>query len=249
MPTTPVDAVRAAIAALDAEDWLGAARLCDPTSLALFHRDLVQQFAPASPPTPMSEDDVARLMPHVPREVAALIVAEQRRQADVPAALARELADVSTPDALRALAPDESFARWLAARSRRHQLERMAADGRMPRDVVERQLAAPPPARGRIVLGAVDDGASVAHVIFRHDPPLPPDWSAAIEEQHARRSPEEQAFVRDLRPLGQASIATCRRQPDGRWLLVAGTRFVGHETVAFDVLAQMPVPGAPEPDA
>lgn len=248
-PATPTAAVRAAIAALDAEDWPGAARLCDPTSLVVFHRHLVERLAPAEPLPELSADDYLQFVPQLPRELAEFVSAEHRRQSDSASALARELADVPTPQALRALTPEEAFARWLAGHARRHQLEQFATDGRAPRHVVERQLAAPAPPFHRVVLGAVDDGPAVAHVLYRRDPPHPAAWHEVLDARDAELTPGEQEFVRDIRPRRKPSVATCRRQPDGRWLVVAEHRFLGHDTVAYEVAAEIGGGGAPAPDA
>ena len=46
MHPDPVAVFRAAVAALNREDWAGASALCDPASLADVQRQLLVQFAP-----------------------------------------------------------------------------------------------------------------------------------------------------------------------------------------------------------
>ena len=56
---------------------------------------------------------------------------------------------------------------------------------------------------------------------------------AEAEARLARLDPEEQALERDLREHRGVEVATCRRQPDGSWRLIADERFLQRSGVFF----------------
>ena len=78
----PLALFDAALNALNAEDWRGAAQLCDPVSLRAFKRQLLERFTPDRPPRELTIEDLLRHTPDKPRQVAEYELAQHRRRAD-----------------------------------------------------------------------------------------------------------------------------------------------------------------------
>ena len=248
-PTDPAGAFRGTMHALAREDWMAAAAYFDPASLAAFRRRLLERFAPAEAPPPFTVEAYLRQQPDAPRAVAEYHVAQyERHAADRATHLGRELPGVDSLEALRALGPAEAFARWLEGQSPRHEFLRMAEASGVPRAAAERQLATkvdPGASAARFeALGSLPDGDRVAHVVYRPayrraegpGAPLSAGARAMLAEAEARLArlnPEEQALERDLRERRGAEVATCRRQPDGSWRLIADERFLQRSGVFF----------------
>jgi hypothetical protein len=135
---------RAAVAAVNAEDWDAAAALCDPVSLRAVHRQLLEQFAPREPHQPLTVDEYLRHSPEMPRAVAEYHVTQHQRLADPAERLRRALPGIVDAGALGALTPEQAFAVWLDGRSlhkvRYYGLWRPAAAPVRAR--LQRQLAA-----------------------------------------------------------------------------------------------------------
>lgn len=222
----PLDLFRAAVAAVNAEDWAAAAALCDPVSLRAFHRQLLAQFAPPEPRWQLTVEEYLRHSPEMPRDVAEYMVAQHRKHADPAERLRRELPGVPAVDALSALRPEQAFAAWLDGRSIRRQVEQLAADRRITRRAADLHATAPTEHYRYIALGAVLDGERVAHVLFRDafEPDQP--WSADAARWLADQPADEQDLARELRGRGHPQVATCRRQPDGSWRLIADHDFL-----------------------
>jgi len=128
----PSAVVRAVWDALNAEDWAAASALVDPVSLRMFVKDLRERLAPAVPQATLTAEDYLRMNSRMPRAVAEHYAEEARRQADPALRLQHELPGVESAEALRTMTPEEVFIRWLYGRSARRQLERLAAEGRIP---------------------------------------------------------------------------------------------------------------------
>jgi hypothetical protein len=232
----PIALFRAAVDALNAEDWSAAAALCDPVSLRAFHWQLVEQYAPSRPPRALTVEEYLRHAPETPIAVAEHVVAEHQRRADPIARLRLELPGVPSADALRAMPPEVAFAHWLDGKSFRRQVERLAAEGRISQRAAALHATAGSGGYRYVPLGAVPDGARVAHVLFRNafDPDEP--WSGESAAWLAARPSDEQALARELWGRGHPQSATCRLQPDGSWRLLADHDFLRVSSVhIFDV--------------
>jgi hypothetical protein len=226
--TDPVAVFRAAVAALNREDWAGAAALCDPASLADVQRQLLAQFAPRE----ITAEYYLRYWPRMPREVAEYHAAECRAQADPSRRLERELAGVPDVDALAAMRPEVVFAAWLAGRSPRRQFERQAAEGRASPGAVARALAGVGSSYDHVALGAVPEGEGLSHVLYR---PRVGGPTAPTRAPGLAGPPDaDEAIIRDLAWRVPPQIATCRRQPDGGWRLVATYDFLGVSSTFFE---------------
>jgi hypothetical protein len=224
----PIALFDAAIDALNREDWLAAARLCDPVSLRSFHRNLLAQVAPAMPVPQLTAEDLMRSSPEMPREVAEFQVAEFRRHSDPGERLRSELPSVPSIAALRELSPAEAFAAHLDGRSFRRQIEHMAERGHLSPEVAARAAAsAKGPLHRYVVLGAFEDGERIAHVLYRMRMDETAPWQGEMAAMVAALPDDEQTLMRDLTFRSHPHVATCRRQPDATWALLADHSFLG----------------------
>lgn len=223
---TPVEVFQQAVDALDREDFLAVARLCDPASLSLFKRHLLQQFAPQQNAWVPTVEWYLRNQPDMPREVAEYNVASHLRHMGESRRIDREVARVESYEALETLASDEAFARWLEARSPREQLRRYADSHAIAGEQADRALNdfAHLPFRVR-ALGAVERG-HVAYVVYTLDSREALDSDPTREAYLASLTDEERDFVGDV-ANGPIQPAPARRQPDGTWRLVADHDFMG----------------------
>jgi len=221
-PGDPLVLFDATLNALNAEDWRGAAQLCDPVSLRAFKRHLLEQFAPEKPARELTIEDFLRHTPDKPRQVAEYELAQHRRRVDLRRRLEEELPGVSSVDDLQQLDPAEAFARWLDGRSVRRQVERQIADARSPHAMdgaaLRRYRAAYTP------LGVVFEGPRLAHVMYRHDFGLMADTPEGAKWL-AKRPPDEQELARETRGHLRPNAVTCRLQSDATWMFIADHSF------------------------
>ena len=223
--TDPLAVFQAALEAINSEDWRGAARLCDPISLRHFHRGLLAHCAPAEPVPGLTVEDLLRHQPDMPREAAEYEVAQHRKHTDPAARLRQDLPSVASVAELHDLPPLDAYAAWLEGRSFRRQIERLAASGR-----ISVKLASLPPEAMMVrhtAIGALNDGDRVAHILYRDRFDENAEWTADAAASIAHLPADEQAFVRDQWQRGHPRVATCRRQPDGTWALIAEDSFLG----------------------
>jgi hypothetical protein len=94
--TNPIQLFQAIVDRLDAEDWSGAAGLCDPASLSAFRRQTVEQFPPNDRTRPVTADEYMRISPDMPREMAEYN-AKQSQQTSAPAARLSGDGDTNEP--------------------------------------------------------------------------------------------------------------------------------------------------------
>jgi hypothetical protein len=225
----PLDLFRAAVSALNREDWRGVAALCDPASLSAFRRRMIEQLAPSRPIRTITVEEYMRHSPDMPREVAEYSVAQIQKHADPERRLKDELPGVASVAELRSLDPITVFAKWLEGRSVRRQIERLVAEGRASRAAAAAAIArfAEGAQYPYVALGAVPDGDRVVHIVYRHDVGRQESPSPDARRWLESLPPEEQELVRDIDVSGPPWIAACRRQPDATWRLVADHGFLG----------------------
>lgn len=245
MFSDPLTLFRAAVDAINRGDWAAAAALCDPASLTSFRRQMVETYSGATQRV-LGVDDLLRLHPDMPREVAAYQAADAARHADPARRLRHELAGVSDVDALRALDAAAVFAAWLDGRSMRTTVARMLADGEITPATAEETLAHAHDVWHYVALGVVPDGDRIAHVVYRHDVDAEDAENAAEDADgdaaawDAALSDDERALQRDLRGHGHPYLATCRRQPDGTWRLLGGHDFLSLGSAVFFLAPEDP---------
>jgi hypothetical protein len=175
----------------------------------------------------MTVEDLLKSSPEMPRAVAEYHVAQFKRHSDPAERLRSDLPTVPSVAALRAMSPAETFAAWLDGRSLRRQIERLAARGQIPPETAAASLSLPGPEHQYVAIGAVNDGERLAHVLYR----IRMNEAAAFQGEMAARlaslPEDEQALTRDIAFRGFPQVATCRRQPDGTWALLADHGFLG----------------------
>jgi len=232
--TTPKAVFDAAVDALQREDWAAVAALCDPASLMAFKRQVLDRVDSQRPGSELTAERLMQLQPGMPREVAEYEVAAHRQASDPSSVLRVEAPGVLDVDELRAMDPTAVFAAHLSAASRAQQIERALRGTPIPPEVVEQVRNAPRPGFRQRFLGVVEDGGRMAYVVYRQEPDRladqnsDPDTDAVL----AVHTVDERALVADL-ARGYPELATCRRQRDGTWRLVASRSLLGHESVVF----------------
>jgi hypothetical protein len=222
----------ALIDGLNREDWKGIAELCDPVTLLVFHRRLLQQYGQER--RTLSVEEYLRGAPDLQREVAELEVARINEFMDVRKRLREDIPTIDDLTQLQSLDPTDVFARWLEARSPRGQIEQRLATGSISSKAAERALAGTYDAA---LLGVVPDGDQLVHLLFRSalDPSGPPEPPLGFSDIGS--SDEERELIQDLAGRLTPQVLTCRRQTDGTWRIVVSSDFLGfgmHIYVADD---------------
>jgi hypothetical protein len=145
-------------------------------------------------------------------------------------------ADISDPQQLVALEPDEMFARYLAGRSLRRQIRRAAQAGELPAETLAALDAHPPLQHLPGPIGAVRVGDEFAYVlcaVFDQSDEEPfdgPDspWASLPEAT--------QRMIRwSARPV---RVMHARRGSDGNWRILAGDDFF-----TWPIAVQLSLPG------
>jgi hypothetical protein len=223
----PLELFRQAAEALQQEHWGDVARLCDPASLERFRNEQVRMLAPARPLPALTVEQLMRHDPQMPREAAEYQVASARRHTDAATRLEREFPGIEGLEQLRAMEPAELFAVWLQGQSPGHQARMAIRDSRVPETHWQEILATADRTRESLVaLGVVPDGDRVAHVVYRREFHASPDETDPDDVWIEELSPAEQELARDMAGRDFPQVATCRRQPDGDWRLLAGFDFL-----------------------
>ena len=230
----PVALVRAAIDAVNRSDWSATVTLCDPVSLAAFKRELVEQYDSATSRRELTVEEYMRVAPDMPREVAEYEVARHRAHSEPGRRLREDLPGVRDLEMLRTLTPEAVFAAWLDGRGPRRQIERLANEGRISQAVVAHAQELSSRIHDYEIVGAMSDGDRVAHVLYRHSTERE-SWDAELEEWLRQRPAEEQELARDLAGRTYPQVVTCRRQPEGDWLMLAGHNFLGLGSFSIDL--------------
>lgn len=204
MHEDPLDLFRAAVTALNREDWRAVALLCDPQSLEAFKTDLLHDLEPPKPGATLTATEMIKAVPGMPRAVAEYQVQRFREQLDPGRRLREETPSVDSRRKLEGMKPVDVFAAWIEGRSFKRQVERSFDRKQMSRVMANEILSEQ---KRKIVLeplGFVDAGKDTRYIVFRRD-------------------------ERDLKP-GTVMI---KRQPDGAWAFVASRHFLRMDHVAI----------------
>lgn len=232
--TDPLVLFRTAVDRLDACDFSGAARCCDPVSLRQHHRNELSRYAPEKQQRAMRIEDFMSGDPDMPREVAEYYVSQSRQTVELSSDVARELPGIPSVEALQNASADAVFAAFLDGRSSQRQLERLVAAGRIAPAEFDAALAMNPDRTHLIPRGFVEASPVIGYIIYQRDftagavPPGPSDQRWIVEEQSriASLPLDEQDLLRDMTNHYSPAIAICRRQPDSSWLLLADYNFL-----------------------
>ncbi len=233
--TDPLELFRVALARLNDGDFLGAARYCDPVSLRAFQRQMIDRYAQLSAPRALTPDYFMRSDPTMPREVAEFEALRYAKQSATWLDISRELTGIDTLDALRAAHADVVFAQFLDGKSLQRAFSRMIAAGELTQGDLEASLAQNTHRHDLTPLAVVELSPTIGHILYRYTPYAPdadahPAAARHLADEHARLAalpPDEQLLHAERSRDYAPSIASCRRQPDGSWLLLADHDFLG----------------------
>ncbi len=222
-PDSPEAVVRAVFAAVEAKQYEAVAPYIDPESLAEFHEYALAAALSQEKVRPLTVEDLKRHDPEMPDAVAEYQVQQfARRAADAGSWLLRDYAGVETLEQLQALSPEQLLGRWLEAQAPEYQLRQAMRKSRRP--VPEADLLSGMPRIRRQVLGAVREGESVAHVVYRFT------WQIGSEEE----------------PEGEVKVTTLRRTP-ASWRMIWSHDFLGMSNWALSYSEVEPEEAGPEP--
>jgi hypothetical protein len=225
---SPADVLAAAFAALNLDDWAGFTDLCDPVSLRAFKTETLDHYSDDRDDYHVDADDLLETEPDMPREVAEYKAAKMNEVTSKAHWLKREFLVVESVDELRAMDPSRMFVLWLQACS---PYRRAALEPEREEEPWESDSAWDPPVddgkketRGYrySVLGCVPDGSEIAHVLYRDDNTIDKILPEEYAEFMGGKPADEQELARQLHHHSHPVFATCRKQPDGTWRLVAG---------------------------
>lgn len=97
----PLAVFRAAVAAINGEDWLAAAALVDPECLRMFHQHAIAGFTSAEPVEIPTVEYFLRRAPNLSPARAEELAARAAQEMDPGYRLAREFPSVPSVDELR----------------------------------------------------------------------------------------------------------------------------------------------------
>jgi hypothetical protein len=235
---TPVDVLNAAFAALNFDDWAGFTALCDPVSLRAFKREIIHGYESDELLNALTvdADDLMETEPDMPREAAEYKAAQMNKIVSVEHRIKKDFVTLSTIDEIRALDPAKLFAHWLKMNSPYRRYEAEVQQGRWADEEsweVESQWEQPDDGTTKetrgyrySVIGAVMDGDEIAHVLYQSDHGLDKIFPEEYAEWMESIPQDEQELEKLLRHRMHPEFATCRRQPDGTWRLVAQQHFI-----------------------
>jgi hypothetical protein len=222
----PEEVVDAAFEALNLEDWAGLADLCDPVSLRAFKREMLEDFCvPNDRDEATREDDPDDEDDPEIRAAIEHDLALMREWLNPANRLRAEFSSVETVDELREMDPGKMFTRWLQAKKPERHVER-------DRDASEdwkRQKTSASDKMTRTyhytTLGSVLDGDKIAYVVYRNSKKPNDVYPGVLDEWESSVPKDEVELARDTRYLRHPMVATCRKQNDGSWRLIASSHF------------------------
>jgi hypothetical protein len=142
---------------------------------------------------------------------------------------------VESIEELRALSPAELFAAYRDGKSERRQIEALISGGHVSAETAAlvrsnpEALSRPNRSDRYEAIGWLPDGDRIAHVFYRHRATANADGERRLQSLPA----DEQALARDSAWRMNPQSVACRRQPDGGWLLLASSEFIGTATSVY----------------
>ena len=198
-------------------------RSCQPPC---FQDETLEYYADDIEAYHVDAEDLIDSEPGMPREAAEYGAARMNEVTSKAHRLKRDFLTVSSVDELRVMDPSRMFVLWLQACSpyRRAALEAETdepweSDSGWDPAVDDGKKET----RGfrYSVVGCVQDGSEIAHVLYRDDHTIDKILPAEYAELMSGRPADEQELARQLHHNSHPRFATCRRQADGTWRLVA----------------------------
>jgi hypothetical protein len=223
---SPAEVLNAAFAALNLDDWAGFAALFDPVSLRAFKSETLESYEDSAHDYHVDPEDLLDSEPEMPREAAEYQAARMNEVTSKAHQLKRDFLTVKSVEELRAMDPSRMFVLWLQACSpyRRAALE---AENDPSWEV---DSAWDPPVDGGTketrgyrysVIGFIADGPQIARVLYRDDLTIDKMFPDEYAELMSGKPDDEQELASQLHHNSHPRFATCRKQPDGSWRLVA----------------------------
>ena len=196
---TPEEVVTAMFAALNTDDWHGVTMLCDPLGLVAFKRQTMTILSEFS-------DDYE----------SDTEFGESTGAMDV---LRFEVANTSSIEEVREMAPGRVFVRWLQARSLSCYDDVDTDHGCRKAGELNGQRTVR--AYRYSVLGGIADGPDITHVLYRPTVFEAAEYREAYEKRLMDMSEEERRFSVLMQHRGDPCVVSCRKQDDGSWKIVA----------------------------
>jgi hypothetical protein len=169
MDSEPIELFRKAVDALNREDWMLLASLCEPASLHDFKSELVDSLSPGSDQAKLTAIEMMKAVPTMPRAVAEYQLARFRENLDPGRRLRDEVPTVPTVAALLDMEAVEVFAAWLEGRSHRREIERNVEMKRMSRAQANEIVAEGLHRFTFTPIGFVKDGRDAGFIVYRRD--------------------------------------------------------------------------------
>lgn len=231
----PLELFRVAVERMNADDFRGAAQCCDPVSLRAYQRASVARFEQSHHRRPLRVEDYVSGDPDMPREVAEYNLRKQQESVALYDNVSMEFPGFDSADALRDGAALDVFAAFLEGKSLRHLLMNAVAAGHITLRDVDVSAALNAHRWSFAAVGVVQASASIAHILYRYEvtgqeptaDAVADPWVERERERIASLPEDEQALFSELQGNEMPRTATCRRQPGGDWLLIAGYDFMG----------------------
>jgi hypothetical protein len=221
----PLELFRDAVAALNKADWRAVAAFCDPASLRVFKRKLIDLMTLAPEQAgQITTHELMRAVPNMPRAVAEYQVAQFRESVNPKRRLNAEVPSVKSREELEAMTPAAVFAAWVDGKSLRRQVDREVSRGRLTRASAAQVLEEARATFDFRGLAFVPDGDRIGYVIYRYV--TSSQRAAPADDGSADKAPDDVEFMRDVSGHSPPMSSTVRRQSDGGWLLVADTDFL-----------------------
>jgi hypothetical protein len=223
---SPPHLLEAAISALNLDDWAGFAGLFDPVSLRVFKHDVLETYLEEEEHFHFDADDLLEHEPDMPRAAAEYQASQMNQVTSKAHRLKRDFLTVNSVNELVDMDAGKMFALHLQSLSpyRRAALEPVdeepwEADSAWEQPVDDGKKLTQ--AYRYSVVGSIQDGPDIAHVMYRDentaDKIFPEEYAVKLAERPA----DEQELTRQLHHHPHFQFATCRKQADGTWRLIA----------------------------
>ena len=228
---SPDELVRAVFSAMNLSDWAGFAARFDDVSLRAFKHEKLEAY---DNPLDLDfdPDEYMEGHPGMTREGAEHQIAEMQRVMGTEHRLKRDFLVVNSVDELRDMDPGRLFALYVQAHAPHRRMELEPDDEEPweaeaawePGDANEKDVKTR--AYRHSVIGHIIDGEDIAHVLYRDEHSIAKILPEEYGEWLNARPEDERVLATQLHHRSTPHFATCRRQSDGTWRMVADFSFM-----------------------
>jgi hypothetical protein len=235
---TPEDVVRAVFDAMNLSDWAGMAALFDEVSLRAFkHEQLDDYDHPLE--FELELDEYMESHPGITELEAKERIARLEHITSVAHRLNRDFLVIKSVDELREMDAGRVFALYVQANAPHRRMELEPDDGQPWEKEAEWE-----PANGNenrkqtrayrhSVIGHILDGENIAHVLYRDEHTVAKIFPEEYGEWLNGRPEDERLLAAELHHRSTPHFATCRRQADGTWRMIAEYHFMPVPTLEY----------------